>query len=354
MIVLSEDQQHAADAVREFLDGDGQHFTLHGLAGTGKTTVLSQMARDMEISRLCAPTGKAASVLREKTGMPTSTLHRLLYQPNEVTDHRCREPGGKDCKCKPHLEWIPLHEKGELQGVPVFLDECSMVGEEIARDLLHAGARVVAVGDPGQLPPVKASAFFTTPDYTLTQIHRQAAESPIIRQAYAVRETGHYQDDGEDFRNVIVSEADLQWADMVLCWKNQTRQEINRYMREARSFDGFPKKGEPLVCLKNNYQYGIMNGETFTVAEDYSGRGDIHLVECAMPVSFPHFESLATDKPGFLATRFDFAYCLTVHKSQGSEWEKVLIVDENFRSDRKEWAYTAITRASKSIRICRV
>ncbi len=344
MIELSTDQRRAADMAHRSLTSERQYCVIHGLAGTGKTTVLAKLASETEGARICAPTGKAASVIRGKTGLPAQTLHSLLYTPKEVMDEHGKEV----------LRFIPAFQTGDLKGLTVLVDECSMVPAEIANDLLRAGCHVIAFGDPGQLPPVKGEPFFSKPDHMLTEIHRQAAESPIIRQAYRVRQGLPYEGDGVDFQIVNIDDQDMVWADVVLCWKNQTRLEINRYMREARGIDpaARPRKGEPVVCLKNNPKMGVMNGETFIVAKDWD-RGFLQL-EGDISIPRPHFATLDAGKPAFMQNQFDFAYALTVHKAQGSEFDRVLIVDEHKRDGWDAWAYTGITRAAKSVRICRI
>lgn len=353
-ITLTPDQQRAADAIQQWVAGTSSYFVLHGLAGTGKTTVISKVARDIDrATHLCAPTGKAASVLAGKTGLRASTLHKLLYSPVERLD---------DAGIS-HLDFVRTVEPEELAGSITIVDEASMVSESIAKDLLDSGTRVIACGDPGQLPPVSDRPFFSEPNYTLTEIHRQAAQSAVVRQAYNVRHGRPYHNDGADFQIVNVTDDDLDWADMILCWRNGTRRAINSYFRRRRGIapDDYPKKGEPLVCLRNNRMagsttgkriVGVMNGETFTVASDYCRRTWLYLDD-DLAIANPHFYALTDRPPERGATQFDFAYALTVHKAQGSEWAKVLVIDEYRGDERAAWLYTAVTRASQAVRICR-
>jgi exodeoxyribonuclease V len=251
-----------------------------------------------------------------------------------------------------------VHSVGAMRGKVVLLDECSMIDAKTANDLLQSGAKIVAVGDPGQLPPVHGATFFNQPDITLTQIHRQALESPIIRQAHAVRENGGYQTDGADFQVVRkASDEQMMTADAILCWRNVTRHKVNSRMRSLLGYSlPYPQAGEPVLCLKNALRYGIFNGVTYELARNFLPDDDaIYLLMDGVEVEVP--KCVFVEKGGSLddyddddfTSAFDFGYCLTVHKSQGSEWNKVLLIDENHKHERRRWLYTGLTRAAKSI-----
>ena len=231
-----------------------------------------------------------------------------------------------------------------------------MVDSYLAGDLLATGCRVIATGDPGQLPPVRGTRFFDRADAVLRTVHRQALESPILRQAHAVRAGRHYAADGPDFRvqRQVDREAILA-ADVILCWRNATRHALNALVRAHRGLDGPPIAGERVVCLRNDHRLGILNGACYDLIEDYDAlrrvaklrneRNEVvHVDEC-------HFETI--DPPGDPADArdehpFGFGYCLTTHKAQGSEWANVIFVDEYDRQEqRREFVYTALTRASE-------
>jgi exodeoxyribonuclease-5 len=337
---LEGEQADALAAIQDFLAGNKQCFVLHGLAGTGKTTVIATLARWLKDSALVAPTGKAASVLARKTGLEVLTLHRLLYR-REVD-----EEGNL-------IGFVKTHQPGELADHVVLVDEASMCGMDLAVDLLRTGARVVASGDPGQLPPVKAEPFFTKADVTLRDIRRQAAGSSIIRQAHEVRADRCYASVDESFQIIDRREAMLRldWADVVLCWKNETRHQLNRFIRWHRRHlpeAALPNRGEPVMCLEN-HPSGIMNGEMFTVRDFDPARG-ILLEDGPGWIPNPWFEWLS---PGGKQPRrcaaFALGYAITTHKSQGSEWPNVLVLDEFTGTDRARWLYTSITRASAAI-----
>ena len=119
------------------------------------------------------------------------------------------------------------------------LDEVSMVGRELATDLLAFGKPILVLGDPGQLPPIKGEGAFNTdtPDVLLTEVHRQAAESAIIRLATAAREGttipyGEHDEFVWKMRRSEVGVGGLLNADQVLCGKNATRVWLNNAMKQ--------------------------------------------------------------------------------------------------------------------------
>ena len=319
-ITLTDEQETAMAAIDAFMvDPRRQTFNLHGLAGSGKTTVLRHVASQYKHAVLCSLTGKAASVLRRKSGLNACTLHSFFYRLIEAK---------KDKRGRDDLRFERHHETGALYGNLVLLDESSMIPDSIGQDLLNTGAKVIACGDPGQLPPVKGQQFFSRADITLTEIHRQALDSPIIRQAHAVRNGGSYANDGDCFRVAQDgTDDDLRNADAVLCWTNRTKDHLNGICRRLRGFwQPRPQPGEPLVCLKNAAQFGVFNGGVYTLLEPFMhGDTDMTLDVDGDPVTIPWvtFNGIPSEVPEYAeaTTAFDFGYAMTVHKSQGSEWE---------------------------------
>lgn len=353
---LSDEQMLAVEKLIEFYEtSTNPYFVMHGLAGTGKTTVLSHLAQIHPRAMLCTFTGKAASILRLKTGLDAMTIHSAFYR---LKKERLTEQG------KTELEFLAAFKNGELSNSLLLLDECSMINEAMARDLIDTGAKIIACGDPGQLPPVEGKQFFRTPNITLKTIHRQALESPIIRQAHAVRQGKPYESDGDDFRvakHGQLSNIEKLDADIVLCWTNATKRAVNRHIRELRGFAMMPhpQAGEPVVCLRNAPDYGIFNGAIYTLREPFM-EGDTSIVldveGSRIRVEDVNFEGLKSGLPpkAKANTWFDFGYALTVHKAQGSEWSNVILIDEyRRREERKEWLYTGITRAADKLTIIR-
>lgn len=346
---LSSEQQHAADEMLRFADEGciGVDFVLHGLAGTGKTTVLAYVARRMPGAKLVALTGKAASVLRAKTGLQASTVHSLFYELIGET---------LDATGRRNLEWRRANRPGALAGRIVLIDEASMIDTETAADIRATGARIIACGDPGQLPPVRGQQAFSRATLTLTEIHRQALESPIVRQAHRVRRGARYEADGDGFQvKGSASEGDLLAADKVLCWRNETRHALNAQFRWMRDIAHLPPQpGEPIVALRNRPWKGIYNGAVYILAEPFDPATDTSIVIeiDGVPTLIRNVvwgvPPMDCPDPSRKPIGFEYGYALTVHKSQGSEWDDVLLVDEYDRADaRIPWLYTGITRAAK-------
>src|SRR3979411_3183984 len=191
-------------------------FRLFGYAGTGKTTLARHIADGVSGEvKFAAFTGKAALVMRSKGCDNASTIHSLIY--------RARESGVE----QPSFElWDDAPaSKAKL----IVIDECSMVDAELGRDLLSFGVPVLVLGDPAQLPPIQGGGFFTDagPDVMLTEVHRQAADDPIIHLSMAVRE-GRRLEPGTYGDSQVVRKADLfpdrgLAADQGLVGRNATR-----------------------------------------------------------------------------------------------------------------------------------
>src|SRR3954453_12225542 len=358
----SPQQEQALGAVAQWLrQGPPQVFSLFGYAGTGKTTLAKHIAEDFEGEvAFGAFTGKAASVLRAKGCPEASTIHSMIYRTRESDE------GGP---------LFALNRSGPAAKADlIIIDECSMVDEELGRDLLSFGKPVLVLGDPAQLPPVKGGGFFTEaePDIMLTEVHRQAADDPIIRMSMIVRDGGRVSRGAYGRSRVIgrdeVDTADVQNADQVLVGLNKTRRAYNRRLRELGGFSGtLPAAGEKLVCLKNNRQKGLLNGGIFTVEKAAMiRRGKVRMAvraeesrgAKAIRVSvFPQFFEGGEDEIPYALRRnsdeFDFGYALTVHKAQGSQWDDVVLFDESyaFRDHRARWLYTGITRAARQLTV---
>jgi len=336
--------------------GDAQVFRLFGYAGTGKTTLAKHLAEGVEGKVLFAAfTGKAAYVMRSKGCKDASTLHKLMYVCTET------EEG-------PRFELTtesPLAEAKLL-----IVDECSMVDATLGNDALSFGVPILVLGDPAQLPPVRGAGFFTNaePDVLLTDIHRQTRDNPIIRMATTVREGGHLAVGNYGTSYIVnadsVSVAELATADQVLVGRNRTRRNINAQLRDYLGLYGIiPQPSDRLVCLRNNHKRGLLNGSTWRTRTALANGNDTVLLgiipdddsESAVTYTKTHLAFLrgtAERELTYFQRRefdpFDFAYALTVHKAQGSQWPNVTILDEAdvFGEHARRWLYTAITRAA--------
>jgi exodeoxyribonuclease-5 len=340
--------------------GTPQVFRLFGYAGTGKTTLARHIADgvDGEV-KYAAFTGKAALVMRNKGCEGASTIHSLIY--------RTRESGEE----QPSFQlWDDAPaSKAKL----IVIDECSMVDEELGRDLMSFGAPLLVLGDPAQLPPIQGAGFFTNadPDAMLTEVHRQAQNDPIVRLSMAVREgrdieVGDYGETQVVRREALDPER-VMGADQVLVGRNNTRRAYNMRIREKLGLtEPLPVAGDKLVCLRNNRKKALFNGGLWRVKaraqsksriltmrlvpdEDFGGR--LTKVSVRADCFTGGVEDIAWEQRRPY-DEFDYGYVLTVHKSQGSQWDDVVLFDESFAfsESRARWLYTGITRAAR--RLC--
>ena len=165
-----------------------------------------------------------------------------------------------------------------------------------------------------------------------------------------MREHGHYEADGPDFQIVRkASEEQMLAADTILCWRNATRWKINKQMRTLLGFNlPYPMAGEQVLCLKNSHQHGIFNGVTYELACHFQpDDGSIALLIDGDEVTIPNCVfvdggTIADYDDDEFVSAFDYGWCLTVHKSQGSEWNNVLLIDENHKYDRRKWGIPAL------------
>ncbi len=392
-----------------------QVFKVFGYAGSGKSTLVKHAMAELGLADgsdvlYAAFTGKAALVMTRK-GTPASTIHSLIYRVSEATPAeierikeeiaglKVRLPGMAAAErlfaesqltslqlrlSDSHKPRFILNEQSALRDAKLLvLDEVSMVGDEMARDLLAFGKPVLVLGDPGQLPPVKGEGAFTrdTPEVMLTEIHRQAGESAILRLATLAREGrpipyGEHDRFVWKMRRQDVAPEQMLRGGQVICGKNATRIQLNLAMKGAAGFNGFypDGQGEKLICLKNRNDLGLVNGMfldleniedadelSFTAAvktEDgqriggeserfriYKGHFDEHVAPDPERERRDHWK-----KKTLIEAVWGWA--ITCHKSQGSQWPNIIVFDDGLgrtAEDRARWLYTAITRAEQGL-----
>ena len=208
-------------------------------------------------------------------------------------------------------------------------------------------------------------------DFLLTEIHRQALDNPIISMATRVRQ-GKSLAAGNYGESKVVSGRpkieEVVGANQIIVGRNKTRRSKNDRMRMLLGYDSgpLPEVGEKLICLRNDRESGLLNGSQWWVT-NVVGKGYESITldiedEFKNPLQViahtHHFEGCA-DKLSWWqkkeAQELEYGYAMTCHKSQGSQWENVFIYDESdvFRQHAKNWLYTAITRASECVTVCR-
>lgn len=394
---LSDGQRAALSAILKwFGDGGREPFTLGGLAGTGKTTLAGLLPEVLPArTRIAyvAYTGKAVSVLRSKLPArvgadDVSTIHRRLYQPSVSKICMLSDlliPGQDATRCPMHLRAAdPCPDRQQISFSPVedpltdyqlvIADEASMIPEQLWHDLTRHGVPVLAIGDHGQLPPVRSSfSLMESPDFRLEEIHRQAAGSPILAVARWAREQGHIPHGWYGENVVKIAPHELGYAglhprdsDMIITGTNATRMYHNAAMRAEHGRSGPPSEGDVVICLRNNYDQGLFNGQRGIITEvgetDLIKNEPVTELTIGMDgldtpwtglVSAAQFESPETlsTLPRDIAL-FGYGYALTCHKSQGSQAGKVIVIEESWPTvDRARWLYTAVTRAEHTLTV---
>lgn len=392
MILTAKQEEGLKLAVARFKAHE-PYTTIAGYAGTGKSTLVRFIisALDLKSSEVCyiAYTGKAAQVLKQKGCQNPVTAHKLLYKAQPM-------PNGT-------YKFVPkLSLEGDFR--LIIVDEVSMLPKSMWQRLLSHRIHVIALGDPFQLPPVdkdEDNEVLLYPHIFLDEIMRQASESEIIRFSMHIREkkpVEEFKASGEQVLIVNPNEVSTGmylWADQILCATNATRFGINKSVRELKGFGSEPEVGDKIISLRNQWEFlsssknfdgsPLTNGTIGTI--QYSDKTNINLPYWLsserLPVLYTtmidenqdRFDYIPIDYTALVEGRkiltpkqefqmrksqklpdppfeFAYAYAITCHKAQGSEWKKVLTIEEKFPFDKEEharWLYTAATRASEKL-----
>lgn len=314
---------------------------------THNTTLIKYLIKFFPNFKVCAYTGKAANVLRKK-GIEASTIHSLIYQP-------IIEDG--------ILVGFDLADNLDADGV--IIDEASMVSKEIYEDLKYFDLPLIFVGDHGQLEPIGSDFnLMLNPDFRLEQIHRNANEiakfAQHLRMGYVARSFRPKTDRVVFLNSWNVTPTQMINVDQIICAFNKTRVGINTKVREILGFKGLLNVNEKIICLKNNKELMLFNGMQGTVRSLHKKKGsdrlDFEFDERVYPSlkyskqffhkERPDLENYGKDEP----IPFDYAYGITTHKSQGDEWDKVMVYEQKSGMwNHRRWAYTAASRAAEQL-----
>ena len=358
---------------------------LTGGPGTGKTTTLNaiiKILKSKELSiALAAPTGRAAKRMSELTGCTAKTIHRLLEVEWNDSD----------------VHVFARNERNPLPYDVVIVDEMSMVDILLFESLLRAvrlGTRIIMVGDSDQLPSVGAGNVLadiinskTVPVVALTKVFRQAMESLIVANAHKIiqGEAPELSVKDSDFfmlrslNGHIASELVVELAAkrlpdaygykpltdiQVLCpskmldlgsmsLNNMLQERLNPKTKngERITFKNFElREGDKVMQIKNNYDImwtsdsgeegnGVFNGD-IGILEKIDRKNSLLRVRFDDKVAIYYNENV---------NELELAYAMTIHKSQGSEFDCVIlpILDTPSKLLYRNLLYTAVTRAKK-------
>jgi len=384
MINFSSDQKKVMAELLAWLKHHKTNFiTVGGYAGTGKTTLIAVLRKKLYYRNkklkvaFVSFTGKAARVLKTKLIIAKAvaavdfvgTIHSLIYSPI-INNNK---------------EIIGWEKRKEIKYDLIVIDEASMVDEEIWNDLSSYQIPIIAVGDHGQLPPIRGNFnLMEKPNLKLEKIHRQAKNNPIIQLSRTARRCGKIPALGfgpkvwkmkrEDYQAQEKVEellANYNEDTLVICGYNDTRIKLNNFIRRKLGFDfPTPQVGDRVICLRNNREKGIYNGMLgrllFIKKKDkgwyqaeikmddekelYDGLIAVEQFNRPRPMNFSKER-----KRIIKGDLFDFGYALTVHKAQGSQAKRVILFEERFSRMNDEqwrrWLYTAVTRAEEELYI---
>lgn len=366
-------------------------FLLTGGPGTGKTTIINGIVAtfaklhdySLDINEykdrpfpilLAAPTGRAAKRMSETTGLPASTIHRLLglNGREQATDMNV----------------------ADLAGALLIVDELSMVDTLLFKTLLKAvpsSMQVVLVGDKDQLPSVGPGQIFhdllnfdKLPKQELTQIYRQSAESSIIPLAHAIK-LGHMPPDFTSAfpdRSFIPCRAD-QVATVVEQVTEKAQQRgfsasqtqvlapmyrgnaginrlnelvqnvfnpLNKTKKKEVEFRGEHFRiGDKVLHLVNSPENNVFNGDIGTIVGiELNVKGGKGPKTDQITIDFDQIEVIYSRNEW---QRITLAYCISIHKSQGSQFDMVILpmVRQFSRMLQRNLLYTAITRAKNKL-----
>lgn len=390
MVLTNKQEEGLKIAVARFKANE-PWTCISGYAGTGKSTLIKFIIAALGVNPkdVCyvAYTGKAAQVLKQKGCPNPITAHKLLYSARPM-------PNGS----YKFVAKTTLDEEYKI----IVVDEVSMLPKPMWEKLLTHRVHVIATGDPFQLPPIDEDAdnhVLDHPHVFLDEIMRQASESEIIRLSMHIREGKPLKDFVANGDQVLLYRPEelvtgmYSWADQILCATNATRNDINFAMRKIKGFGPEPEVGDKIISLRNQWEF-------FSAGFDPSPltNGTIGTIEMAdkRSIQVPYwisdnpiqtlyttmidenddrfnyipidYLSLTTGQKALTGKQeyqmrksnrcptppfeFAYAYAITCHKAQGSEWKKVLCFEERFpfdKTDHARWLYTAITRAEEKL-----
>lgn len=385
---FSEDQSKAMSLIKEWWKNsktEKPYFVLGGCSGSGKSTLIKFVKEELGLKTheviYCAFTGKAALVLNRK-GMSARTIHSTIYETYKkiIND-----------KVEFFYRKVPA-----IFAKLIIVDEASMVSEEVFEDLMSFHVPIIFVGDHQQLPPVNSKFnLMLKTDYRMEKVLRQMEDNPIIQLSVkAIRgENIAFKEYGENIKKIHyddLQDEDLLNAGQILVGTNAKKMMINEIYRELKGYDKYiPQEDEKLIATANvriisgkcgyvssQEPIQIFNGQIVYLLKDAIPQKEYFVIEFMdelerlNPIHGALFEpkrilsvvgsdtgnKLLENKKYLNCGHFDYGYAISVHRSQGSSWKDVMVMDDKFglwesKEMYNRWLYTAITRAEETLTI---
>ena len=387
-IILNNGQQIIYNAAIDwFYNSSSRLFQIASEAGCGKSVLIGEIVKGLGLRNdqilPMAYTGQAAMVMRLHGLKNACTCHSGLFYPVQVK--AIDEKGNYIIDTRYNTvtyKWELVPKDFTNSNIKlIILDEAWMIPKKFRKFIDDTNIKVIATGDPGQLPPIADDPgyFIDGNIYYLTEIMRQEKDSALVYIAHKARygypiDYGLY---GNDVLVIFDDELDnniLSKADVILCGKNNTRDFLNKKIREdiLHYYNDTPNYGERVICRKNNW--GIMidgiplvNGLTGNViSQPNVGKydGKTIKIDFLPDLSYNVFIDLAINKnyinaknkndrenirndPYLKGELFEYAYSSTVHLAQGSEYNYGIYFEEYLGNPgwyQNALNYTAITR----------
>jgi len=361
-----------------------KRFVISGKGGTGKSYILTLMVQISDIFSIswnaCCYTGKGTNVLRERGVRNVSTVHGMMYIP----------------KINAKGQLVDFTKKEDLGYSLVFVDEFSMLDEDLIKDLESYNIPVIYFGDSFQLPPVGRDCSYLEPfvNVELDEVVRQAEGSSIVKWANYIRdknkvpynicdvnEVGKFIVLSQKYDGELIDKLKLT-VDQMIVGTNKLRDSLNREYRYRENKEGLLCINEKLIVLKNNKNLGFYNGQDIIInnilSEEFK---DTMGIRCITIVTDDGYEiNISTEcihdytlNPNKLYTKkkpkdyiepvfVDYGYAKSCYKMQGSESDSVLIFSSSMwwmnmardgKTEEKAWEhfcrgiYTSVSRSKK-------
>lgn len=372
MFIFNEGQNRIIEAaIQWYYNSPNQVFEFDGPPGSGKSVTLNQIIRELDLDPLTevAPmsfTGAASLVMRSKGLISAKTAHSWCYnvRPEKLTDQNGNIIMDELLNVPIMVPRFTPIDKLDSAIKLIVIDEAYSLPAKLRPTIEKFGIKIIACGDQNQLPPVNDEpAFLTNPNIMhLTQIVRQMGREDINYIAYRAGNglpllNGYYGNtlviDAEDLTDDM-----LLWANCIICGKNRTRDAINAKVRALKGYKSdIPSFGEKVVCRNNNwlesvilnngYEINLCNGLIGSVwsnpdVSTYDGKlFSMDFVPDLAPQARFHtrcnYKHMIADNDTRIKIRnnkwefgnkFEYAYCITAHIAQGSQFHKVLYIEE--------------------------